>query len=46
MDISDILILLGVACMAGGLYYIYPPAAAIFGGVILLTFGLLLGRGD
>lgn len=46
MDISDILIFLGVAGIAGGLYCIYPPAAAIFGGIVLLVFGLLLGRGD
>ena len=41
---SDSVILGGCAAMTWGVYLYSPPAASIVGGVMLIAFGLLLGR--
>ncbi len=40
-DLHDILALLGLLLLAGGVWCIYPPAALILVGVILLGVGVM-----
>lgn len=40
---SDVMILGGVGLVFGGLWWIYPPAAVVVLGVILLAGGVVRG---
>jgi hypothetical protein len=40
---SDVMILAGVGLVCGGLWWIYPPAAVVVLGVILLVGGVVRG---
>lgn len=40
MDRNDVLTLMGVGCLAGGLWWIYPPAALIVVGIVLIGIGV------
>jgi hypothetical protein len=42
--LPDLLLVAGVATLATGLWWIYPPAALIALGVIAAGIGFLLGR--
>jgi len=41
---TDLFIFSGVASAAAGLWWAYPPAALVFGGLVLLVFGVLSMR--
>jgi hypothetical protein len=41
-DFSDFLIVAGVVVVGVGLWWMYPPAALIFGGVALIALGMSL----
>lgn len=41
-DFSDFLILAGLVVVGAGLWWIYPPAALVFGGVALIVLGMSL----
>ncbi len=41
MDRNDVVTILGIGCLAGGLWWIYPPAALIVVGLALLGVGLM-----
>lgn len=43
--VYDMLTVVGVALIAVGAYLIYPPAAFVAAGVLLLGLGLMAGRG-
>lgn len=45
MDRFDFIALLGLLLLAGGLYFVYPPAALIVPGAVLLLVGALGARG-
>lgn len=41
VDRSDLLLLLGCAVVACGIWQIYPPAAWIFAGLVLAVLGVV-----
>lgn len=41
MDRNDVVTLVGMGCLAGGLWMIYPPAALIAVGLVLIVVGVL-----
>jgi hypothetical protein len=41
-DLSDVLLLLGAVCLFVGVWMIYPPAALIVAGFILVFFAALV----
>lgn len=41
MDRYDLLTLIGLILLAGGLYLVYPPMALIVPGVVLVTVGVI-----
>lgn len=41
MDRYDLLTLIGLALLAGGLYLVYPPMALIVPGVVLVAVGVI-----
>lgn len=41
VDLHDIVALLGLISLAAGVWWIYPPAALILVGVILLVVGVV-----
>ena len=41
MDRNDVVVILGVGCLAGGLWMVYPPAALIGIGLALVGLGVL-----
>lgn len=43
--LEDLLLLVGVAMLARGLWLIYPPVMWIFVGLLLMWAGLTPGRG-
>lgn len=43
-DVSDLLIVTGMAVIVAGLYLIYVPAAVITGGVMLAILGVALAK--
>lgn len=42
IELSDILLILGVALMALGIYFIFMPAAIIFLGISFITLAFLM----
>jgi hypothetical protein len=42
---DDILIIAGAALFTGGVWQIYPPAAAMVAGAALVYFGMAAGHG-
>ncbi len=42
-DLSDLIAISGLALLAGGLYFVYPPLALIVPGLTLLLVGLVAG---
>lgn len=40
MDRNDVMTVIGIGCLAGGLWMIYPPAALIGLGLALIGIGL------
>lgn len=44
VDFSDAFLVLGAYSMAAGVWQIYPPAALILAGAVIIAFGLALGR--
>ncbi len=41
MDRNDVVTIFGIGCLAGGLWWIYPPAALIVVGLAMIGIGLL-----
>lgn len=44
MDIWDVMVVVGVALIAVGLWYVWPPAIAFWVGAVLLIAGGLGAR--
>jgi uncharacterized membrane protein YjjB (DUF3815 family) len=44
-DVWDVVTVLGLASLAYGLHSVYPPAAFIVGGIIVMVFGVMASRG-
>jgi hypothetical protein len=40
VDRNDVVTVLGMGLLAGGLWMVYPPAALIVVGLALITFGI------
>lgn len=43
-DYTDLIAVIGLALLAAGLYFIYPPLALVIPGAVLLLVGLAAGR--
>lgn len=46
MDRFDVMAVLGVALLAGGGYFVYPPLALVIPGMALIIGGVLGARGS
>lgn len=42
--LSDLLVFAGLAVVAVGLWWIYPPACLLFSGAAAVAVGLLMGK--
>jgi hypothetical protein len=42
MDLGDVLLIIGIALVIFGVGWIYPPAAAIVGGLLMVVIALAM----
>jgi len=46
IDISDLLILIGLLIVGYGLYIIYSPLTILLVGIVLVVFGYFIGKAE